>query len=72
MGLRKNSHDTQKMLYEWADVVILTAGKYVGEIPEAYRSKLKVWDVGTDVWFKGFSKDLLSKYQAFIAAEGLS
>jgi hypothetical protein len=71
MGLRKNSHETQQMLYEWADLIILTAGKYAGEIPDVYTAKLRIWDVGSDVWFKGFAPDLVEHYQHFIKTKGL-
>jgi len=72
MGLRKNSHETQALLYKWADLIILTASKYAEEIPEAFRAKLRVWDVGPDTYFQGFSQELLAQYEVYMKRDGLA
>lgn len=61
VGLTSSSEDTKRLLYEWADVIILVAGSLVDMIPDAYRGKLMVWDVGEDVYFQGFHQDLIDK-----------
>lgn len=71
IGIRKNSEDTRLMLYGWADWIVLAAGKYAKEIPAEFHPKLKVWDVGTDIWFKGFPEDLLKKYATYLKIDPL-
>lgn len=71
MGIRAAADDTKDMLYKWADKIILVAGAFKDEIPEEYRGKLKVWDVGEDRYFRGFEPDLLQQYTDFLSKEGL-
>ena len=71
-GMRTMSDRTKRILYKWADKVILVDKTFENEIPEEYRNKLKVWDVGPDRFFRGFELELLNMYTNFINAEGLS
>lgn len=66
IGIRTCSQETKNLLYEWADAIILTDKKYTREIPERYTEKLKVWHVGTDIWFKGYDKGLVEMYRAYM------
>jgi hypothetical protein len=69
MGICTSSPDTQKMLFEWCDVMILTSKRYIELIPLEYRRKLKVWHVGTDRWFNGYPSDLTEKFREFISQD---
>lgn len=62
MGLSVSGEDTQKMLFEWADWVLLTDNNFADFIPGEYKSKLKVYDVGEDVFFRGFKKELMNLF----------
>ena len=68
-GMVTTSRETRKLLYDWADLVILTAGRYRHWIPDEYGHKLLVWDVGTDRFFRGFSDELIGMYSKFALAE---
>ena len=66
VGFVTTRRSTRKLLYEWADLVIVLAPRYLHWIPDEYSSKVKVYDVGTDIWFKGFKKELVLKLQNFV------
>lgn len=70
MGLRTSSEETRQMLYKWAEVIILVAGEFKNEIPEEFKSKLKVWDVGHDVYWVGASRRLVNKYKEYMQKDG--
>lgn len=71
MGIRAADEETKEMLYKWADKIILVAGDFKDEIPEEFRGKLKVWDVGPDRFFRGFEPELLQTYADFINKDGV-
>lgn len=71
MGIRRNSEETKNMLYEWADKIILVAGKCESEIPDKFRDKLVIWDVGDDVYFGGSSRRLITKYKEYMKQDNL-
>lgn len=54
----KNSPETLKMLFEWADNILIMQGNFEQYIPEEYKSKIRVTDVGPDIWFS-IRKDLV-------------
>lgn len=68
-GVDAQAVGTVRLLCEWVEIVILTAGRYQNYLlliaPEC-ESKLLVWDVGHEKWFKGFSDDLIQRYFKFI------
>lgn len=68
-GFVVTSRETRRILYEWSDMIICVAGRYSHWVPEEYRYKLKVWDVGTDRWFKGYPKDLIDIFKKHIKNE---
>ncbi len=70
IGIEAASEETKEMLYKWADKIILV-DKTLDKIPEKYRSKLKIWDVGRDRFFRGFEPELLQIYTDYIKKEGL-
>ena len=70
MGIDVNGEELQEFLFNWADRIILV-DKTLDRIPEKYRNKLKIWDVGGDRFFRGFEQDLLDMYVKYINEEGL-
>ena len=68
-GFTVTRRSTRKMLFGWSDMIICVAGRYSHWVPEKYRYKLKVWDVGTDRWFKGYPKDLIDIFKRYIKDE---
>ena len=69
IGIRKSSLETQTMLFDWADIIILVDDTFKDEIPVRYVNKLKIWNVGQDRFFNGFNQELLNMYRQFIRQE---
>ena len=49
-GWRENTAETLKMLYQWADVIVTMTTYIETKIPEEFKSKVIIADVGSDVW----------------------
>lgn len=72
IGITTTSRKTRRMLYDWADVIILVIDeRFKRWIPEEYWDKLKVWDVGRDIYFRDYDHALKEKFNNFIKSEGL-
>lgn len=56
VGLSSHSKETLEMLFKWADVIILT--DRVQKVPDEYKDKVKVWDVGEDRYPRPFNPEL--------------
>ena len=69
-GMLVTSRQTRRMLYDWADLIILVVGRYKHWIPEEYHHKLRVWDVGSDIYFRGFDDGLIKMFEEYIKNEG--
>ena len=52
VGMRCMGKDTRKMMLDWADLIILLHQKCQEGVPQDYWSKLKIWQVGRDRYFK--------------------
>lgn len=52
VGMRCMGKDTRKMMLNWADLIILLHQKCQEGIHQNYWHKLKIWQVGRDVYFK--------------------
>ena len=63
VGIKANSLETIQMLFDWADVVIITT-KEIGydELPDEYKKKILLWDVGGDRYFMGYHPDLIKQF----------
>ena len=72
VGLHQHSAETYKMLYDWADWIIVVDKKLAYRVPAEYSDKLKVWDVGSDRWFKGFDESLTNQFTAYIRRDGFT
>lgn len=66
IGLKTTTEETLQMLYEWADVLILTEEKQLMNIPGAYHEKVKVWDVGEDRYPRPFNIELYEIAKQYI------
>lgn len=64
IGIKTMSRETTMMLFNWADLIILTDKRYLPLLPENYGDKLRIWDVGEDRWPRPFDKELLSLLKA--------
>jgi predicted protein tyrosine phosphatase len=65
-GVETSSPATLAMLCEWAEVVIVVDARLTDRIPVAYAAKLLVWDVGRDVYFRGFDDRLVAQFEHFL------
>lgn len=72
IGIRAAGPELKSFLYQWADKIILVDAQFTSEIPEEYREKLLVWDVGLDRYFRGFEPSLLQLYKDYMRTEGWS
>jgi predicted protein tyrosine phosphatase len=71
MGIEVASPETQNMLFDWAEKIILVDKTFENKIPNKYKNKLKIWDVGGDRFFRGFEPELLNMYTNYLNTEGL-
>lgn len=71
VGMRCMGKDTREMMLAWAEMVILLHQKCQEGIDEKYYSKLKVWPVGRDVYFRAFSPALMSLLEIHMKREKL-
>lgn len=58
MGWKPNSDETKQMLYEWADTIIVMQAAFEDKIPQEYRGKVIVCDVGPDRWGRSLDPGL--------------
>jgi hypothetical protein len=63
-GLKTNSTDTLRLLYEWADSIIITEESQ--EIPDEYFEKVTLFDVGPDTYPRPFNPELDGKVKEII------
>ena len=68
IGLSYHTPETQKMMFEWADRIVVPEDKLLALIPEEYKSKIKFYNIGEDVYPRPFNpvlykraKDLMDK-----------
>ena len=59
----KNSPETFKMLFEWADNIFVLQEKFRRYVPVELWKKLLVLDVGEDRWCNGLHPELLKLCQ---------
>lgn len=57
----KNTPETIEMLCSWADHICVMQPQFGEVVPEKYREKVTVIDVGPDVWCNGLHPDLVNK-----------
>ena len=60
-GVGYHTPETLKMLYEWADVIVVPEDKLLALIPEEYKSKIKFYNIGKDIYNRPFNQILFQK-----------
>ena len=50
MGYRGNTEETQHMLFDWADLIIIMETHMMKNVPESHHDKTFVCDVGPDTY----------------------
>jgi hypothetical protein len=70
-GFVGTSRKTRRMLYNWSDVIICVAKRYAHWVPEEYRHKLKIWNIGRGRWFPGYHEDLIALFVKYIEKDEL-
>jgi len=71
VGMRHMGKDTRKMMLAWADLIILLHQKCGEGVPQEYWHKLKMFPVGRDVYFQGFSEALIGLLEIHLKREKL-
>lgn len=71
VGMRCMGRDTRKMMLDWAEMIILLHEKCGEGVPQEYWSKLKMWPIERDVWFKQPDKDLIDILRTHMKRDGL-
>lgn len=70
MGIESNSEETKRMLYRWAEKIILVDKTFFSQIPDDIKHKVKIWDVGGDRFFQPHP-DLVNIYLEYLNKEGI-
>lgn len=60
-GMENNDDDCRRMLFEWADAVVILHRDFESGVMPEFRHKMHVFDVGDDVWGNPFDPDLQMK-----------
>lgn len=71
MGIEANSPETKDMLFKWADKIVLVDKSFEPQIPDEFKPKLKIYDVGGDRFFRGFEPELLNMYSEYLQKDPL-
>lgn len=66
-GWEGNTEETRNMLFEWADRIIIMQGEFARYIPDRFKEKLRVVDVGPDRYGSAFHPDLQNFVQSVAA-----
>jgi hypothetical protein len=67
VGWEKNEEATKEMLFEWADIIIVVEEYILNEkIPEKYKYKTKLYNIGVDRWGLALHPGLLEVCDACI------
>ena len=67
IGWRFCSAETKSMLFSWCDNIILMQAKFKDYVPEEFKSKCRVVDVGEDVYGNPFHNHLQQFVQSVAA-----
>lgn len=60
VGIDRNS-DVLPLLFDWADDIIVMYNKFVHRIPEKFANKVRLCDVGPDVYGNSKHPELIDK-----------
>jgi predicted protein tyrosine phosphatase len=70
VGWRFNDFDTLAMLCAWAQIIVVMEPYMVEKIPPACKDKIKVCDVGPDIYGHPKHPELIQKAVNWMRAEG--
>jgi predicted protein tyrosine phosphatase len=70
-GWRFNDFDTLAMLCAWAQIIIVMEPYMVEKIPPVFKDKIKICDVGPDVYGNPKHPALINKVVPWLLKEGL-
>lgn len=68
-GIDAVSSDTWKLLYDWADLVVVMHDELLPYIPAETQDKIKLCNVGEDIYWRGVDLNLLDQCRNFIKNE---
>lgn len=71
MGVATAGAETQAMLCQWADKVIVLDVRLLPQLKMQPEGKLKVYDLGDDIWFRNFRAELMTILNGFLEREPL-
>lgn len=60
-GWEPNTDETKRMLYDWADTIIVMETAFAEKLPADVLHKVMAIDVGPDVWGASLHPDLMTK-----------
>ena len=69
VGWHRNSDKTRAMLYKWADRIFIVQAEFMQYVPEPFRKKVTVYELGPDIWFNSLHPDLTAKCDALIQSD---
>ena len=71
-GVGYHTPETLKMLYEWADVITVPEEKLLVMIPEEYKSKIKFYNIGEDIYLRPFNQVLFRRAKKMMEADKIT
>jgi len=72
IGLEYHTPETKKMMFEWADKILVPEEKLLTLIPEEYKHKVKFYNIGEDKYPRPFNKELYAKAKALMEADKIT
>ena len=66
-GAGANTTETFRVLMDWAETIIVVDARLMAGVPDEWRPKVLLCDVGSDRFFRGFDEGLLARYVDFLA-----
>ena len=66
VGIDGNTKETLLMMYSWADWIVLMMNVWEDRIPEQYKSKVMICEVGTDTYGSSRNRELIDKVYSWV------
>lgn len=66
IGWEPNTEATRRMLFEWADLIVVAEESFRELVPDEYREKVVIYDLGPDVWGMSLHPTLVPRCDALI------
>jgi len=70
IGADRNSPETIEMLSKWSDAIVVMQPRFVAAIPEAYRNKIRICDVGLDTYGSPTHHVLIDRVKTYVEKWG--